>query len=888
MHRSKASCSLRHSARRPGYWLSFGRLWRPGRGLVRLLVGLLVVFHPGSLPALDQGGFKPGISAYYSRFQNFGTSFTISELFPFIDFYQNLTNYGLLEGRLGYGWVRDTYTTQQYNTWAALRNHQLGRGLADFWAGDQYTSITRFPIFFSNTFYPPQYFRGFSTRYVHPAYEMELLGGTVTRSWGYYSETFRSMGEQLYGGVLRCQPWDRWSLETAFYQTFNEQGIDGQLATRRNSVYRVGSTLRTWKDLYLAGELMQSFNVQPDYQKVNDLAGRGGAIWQNDRLRLEGNYHYIGPNFHLINNLFFPDPNNKGYFLAGNASPWSWLSVFGSYNSALNNLVPQATSVVSETEFRSAGARFYLPPWPMLYGMYYQSNVGTRGDFFSQVRGQNTGLYVDISKRWQWLEPYARYQSFEFNNQLDAANSYRQQSPVAGVRGYHQKFSWYVEGEYDYYKPAYTGLGYNGFYSRVGGNYYLSDKLYLFGEVSYRPNSSKVGGQFGINYRMPREFHLQAYGRIEQGTQGPGDFANTFVSNQVSLQLTKAFNWGKKSQVAGVKPGQEWLGSGSIEGYVFNDENYNKIREPGEQGVAGVKVKLADGTTITTDENGYYKFPAVAAGTTTVILETRRIPAAYTFLGDETSTLQIQRRAQARVDFPFVRGVSIKGRVLAVTFSNSKGGSQGLSDVLVVAQPGNHNTYTDSEGSFGFTGMVPGTYEISLHPESLPEHATVESPQSHTVDLTPGVAVKDLRFRVNAERRIIVLDKGGQSLATAKPSPSEPDTAAPAPKKDKEVPEKNQKTEPQRIRPGRGQKTAQEIIILFFPHLTWVGRWQDGVQPEKNQEADSQRIRRGRRQKTAPKVTILFLPRQTWAGQRPDCGRPEKNQKTESFGLFIE
>ena len=576
-----------------------------------------------------------------------------------------------------------------------MRNYQLGRGQADFWAGDQYTRITHFPIFFSNTFYPYQYFRGFSTRYAHPAFEMELLGGTVTRSWGYYSETFRSLGEQLYGGVLRFQPWDRWSLETAFYQTFNEQGIDGQLATRQNSVYRLGSVLRTWKDLYLAGELMQSFNVQPNYQQVNDFAGRGGAIWQSDRLRLEGNYHYIGPNFHLINNLFFPDPNNKGYFLAGNASPWSWLSVFGSYNSALNNLVPQATTVVSETEFRSAGARFYLPPWPMLYGMYYQSNIGTRGDFPTQVQGQNTGMYVDISKRWQWLEPYARYQSFQFNNQLDAANSYRQQSPIVGVRGYHQKFTWYVEGEYDYYKPAYTGLGYDGFYTRVGGNYYVSDKLYLFGEVSYRPNSSKVGGQFGINYRLPREFHLQAYGRIEQGTQGPGDFANAFVSNQVTLQLTKAFNWGKKSQVAGVKPGQEWLGSGSIEGYVFNDENYNKIREPGEPGVAGVKVKLADGTTVTTDENGYYKFPAVAAGTTTVILETRRIPAAYTFLGDETSTLQIQRRAQARVDFPFVRGVSIKGRVLAVSVSSSQGSGQGLADVLVIAQPGNHNTYTD-------------------------------------------------------------------------------------------------------------------------------------------------------------------------------------------------
>ncbi len=87
-------------------------------------------------------------------------------------------------------------------------------------------------------------------------------------------------------------------------------------------------------------------------------------------------------------------------------------------------------------------------------------------------------------------------------------------------------------------------------------------------------------------------------------------------------------------------------------------------------------MRLADGTATTTDENGYYKFPAVAAGTTTVILEGKRIPAAFTFLGDETSTLNIQRRAQARVDFPYVRGGSIKGQVLSV--STKKSGDQGI------------------------------------------------------------------------------------------------------------------------------------------------------------------------------------------------------------------
>ena len=59
-----------------------------------------------------------------------------------------------------------------------------------------------------------------------------------------------------------------------------------------------------------------------------------------------------------------------------------------------------------------------------------------------------------------------------------------------------------------------------------------------------------------------------------------------------------------------------------------------------------------------------------------------------------------------------------------------------MPDVLVIAQPGNHNTFTDSEGFFTFNGLVPGIYELSLHPESLPEHAMVEPPATQTIELS--------------------------------------------------------------------------------------------------------------------------------------------------------
>jgi hypothetical protein len=289
----------------------------------------------------------------------------------------------------------------------------------------------------------------------------------------------------------------------------------------------------------------------------------------------------------------------------------------------------------------------------------------------------------------------------------------------------------------------------------VGGSYSPTDRLYLFGELSYRPESRRFGGQFGLNWRLPRDFAIRAYGRLEQGTVGSGDFAHAFISNQMNLEITKAFSWGQRTPVAGAKPGQEWLGSGSIQGHVFEDLNQNCRYDPGEPGFAGVTVRLQDGSTATTDDKGYFRFPAVASGTTTVILETKRIPARYTFLGEQTSTLEVRRRAQAQVDFPFILGADLRGQVVALAGPGRA--PQGLPNVLVLAQPGDYNTFTDAEGHFAFLGLPPGTYELSLHPESLPSHAVLASPATQTISLTAGAKSPPVFFRVNTERPVLIL-----------------------------------------------------------------------------------------------------------------------------------
>jgi hypothetical protein len=735
------------------------------------LWGLLVIFSPLAFPnsaqALESGEGHVGSSYYAVRFLTFGQQFSLSEFYGFMDFRQPLTNYGVLEGKLAYSYLREPpggfaepSGWQQAYGRLSLKEYRWGRGVLEASAGDQSFQLSLLPVRFTNFFYPEQYFRGFSLQYAHPYVQVMTLGGEVTISRGLMGETFRGLGEGLYGMLLRLQPWERWNLESGFFLTDNEKDYTGTLVTRQNGVYRLASQFRVWSQLYTAGEFMQSFSETPADKEQQDVAYRAGGLWKGEKLLLEANYRDIGPQFHLINQIYQPDQAVRGYYLGGDARPWPFISLFGSYDSARNNLITSLPGrSINETELRSAGFRFYRQPWPIFYWRYYESNLTTRSDFPVVVRGQTQGQYGELSKRIKFLDFYSRYEHFEFKDQIDPANSYRKDAPLLGVRGYHQKFSWYVEGEYDRFSPVSAGAGFEGPYLKIGGDYSVTQDLFLSGEVSYRTQSHRYGGQFTVNWQLPRGVALQAFGRLEKGNTGVGDFINSYSTNSVMVRLVKTLSWGKKAGVAGLKPGQEWLGSGSIEGWVFNDINVNQALDQGEEGVEEIKVRLEDASEVATDRRGYYKFAAVAAGKHVVTLESRRIPAAYTFEGSETVVVEVKRRSTARVDFPFVKGISIRGRVLEDPKATGKPTpeAKGVPDVLVLLAPGDLNTYTDSEGYFSFEGVLPKAYELSISPETLPELSQVTSPRLPLqVALKPGEQVKNLVLLVHRRERTII------------------------------------------------------------------------------------------------------------------------------------
>ncbi len=94
-----------------------------------------------------------------------------------------------------------------------------------------------------------------------------------------------------------------------------------------------------------------------------------------------------------------------------------------------------------------------------------------------------------------------------------------------------------------------------------------------------------------------------------------------------------------------------------IIGKVFNDTNGNGVQDPGEKGLAGVKLATVNGTVITTDEFGRYHVPCAAVpnsdhGSNFILkLDETTLPTGTRMTTDNPGLVRVTRGKAARVNF---------------------------------------------------------------------------------------------------------------------------------------------------------------------------------------------------------------------------------------------
>ena len=208
-------------------------------------------------------------------------------------------------------------------------------------------------------------------------------------------------------------------------------------------------------------------------------------------------------------------------------------------------------------------------------------------------------------------------------------------------------------------------------------------------------------------------------------------------------------------------------GGFNLGGTIYRDSDASYSKDDDEQRFKGVTVALLneDGTpvldangdpmTAVTDENGAYQFVGLApASYRVVIVDPDKgdlaglLPTqAYTGRGTTQAAVTISDASVQGVDFGMVAPATIGDRVWDDKNANgSDDGEPGIANVTVILTDANGTevarTTTDANGNYRFTGLIPGTYTVTIE---VPDGYTAAT-TSATVTVGEGEENLDVDF----------------------------------------------------------------------------------------------------------------------------------------------
>ena len=222
---------------------------------------------------------------------------------------------------------------------------------------------------------------------------------------------------------------------------------------------------------------------------------------------------------------------------------------------------------------------------------------------------------------------------------------------------------------------------------------------------------------------------------IEITVEITGDGAGALVTNvaRISHQDQAGDDPTNNESSASFKGGY------NLGGTIYRDSDASYSKSDSEQRFKGVTVALLndDGTpvldadgqpmTATTDENGAYQFVGLGRGSYRVVIVdpdkgdlAGLLPTqAYTGRGATQASVTISDASVQGVDFGLVAPASIGDRVWNdVNANGTDDGEPGIANVTVILTDADGaevaRTTTDANGNYRFTGLIPGTYTVSI------------------------------------------------------------------------------------------------------------------------------------------------------------------------------
>lgn len=739
-----------------------------------LTLQLLLFTLPSLSHALDEGGAAAGIDYRSVDRETSSTKSRESEWSYHLDAWQNLPNAGRL--LLGFDWndARDgTERNRLGSGYLALKEFRFNGFILNGLIGDSTLYPSNLQEKFSNATYPDVYFRGGEVDFFSRSLEGQLFGGKVARLEGLLGRFYNITDESLYGFNVRFRPVSSLLVGTGFIRTQDEVDSVDRPVTKQNNIFLFDSELELLKGIKWVGEFRGSdFEGEQDVGSKRDYMVRVGPIVQTDTFRMEANFRRIGTDYRFVSDATQGERDQEGFFLLTEYRPSKSVVLFGNGDRSRDNVSERSWVNTTDTRRGLVGFSFHSSRYPSLYLTFDMAERKSRDGLPlpAEDLGSENNFSTTLSSEIQYqvgdFNPYLRYRRFDYEDHVFKTNESLQNVFTLGFRqDLKIGSSLYVEGEWDR-KEFPQDEREERLSGKVGFYYSHSPKLSCWGEAIYsrlkdrgeRARTDRVEAALGLSYELP--WGVQIYGDFRYDTTFRAQRDEMEPRGiQATLQFVKRFQWGERGKVAGLRPGIETRGHGSIEGTVFNDINRNGRQERGEEGIKGITLRLEDASIVKTDEKGFYRFPRVESGTHYLTLDVKRIPAEYNIVSPEKRVIDIALRETVQADFRLIGAGRVEGRVIQDTDGDGKidSGDKGLPDILILLEGAEINAYTDEEGKFTFENILPGEYLLKVDTSTLPDGSGLNSPDEIRIEVPPGGDLKDKDFLIYVKPRPILM-----------------------------------------------------------------------------------------------------------------------------------
>ena len=513
--------------------------------------------------------------------------------------------------------------------------------------------------------------------------------------------------------------------------------------------------LKFYSELSLSRATSPAATTGTDVAPANaaPLSFFAGPSWESDKVTIKANYVRQSASYMPLLGLFAGD--REGPYAEAHFRPFGWLDLYGSGNIYSNNLEANPELVTFHSKGYGGGLSLTLPWRFSASGSVSTIQLQQTLSNAEVVPSNNQQVSVSLNR------PVGRHNLRIALTDLKLANNGELQHQRLTEAGDTFSWKWLSAGlsarlqqsesvqnrTTVFYRGSLAGSWHGvNFHGNVDlGSDVLNQSV--FSTSTFNTTVIGVTAPLSRGWRLEAEAFrnkLNTFLNPENaflfGNTGIGANTQLAAINQWSLlfRMTRELHWGKKVTESGGLA--QYAAArvplvGTVRGMVM------EMSLAGPRPAAGVSISIDSNRTTVSDAGGYYAFTEVPEGSHAITLNMEQLPTDYEPGEKVAAKALVVPRSLVRADFSVYRLSGIKGRVLA-----PKGAD--LENVVLRLKGSSSYTTPYADGTFAFSNLKEGHYEITLDEKTLPEGFALVSAANLAADANATSPVPPATFEI--------------------------------------------------------------------------------------------------------------------------------------------